>query len=323
MIESPLLGRGGVETEFGNTAGDGDVVEIPDVDRIPRDDGDVVVVEVDHPLGVGKDGRGVRGDDRLPVTHTDHDGAAAPRRDDPARLPCGEHRDAESPLHLMQRVAHGLQEIPLVTFPDKVGEDLGVGLRKKPMTVPLQAGSQGAVVLDDPVVNQGKAAGLVEMRMGIVFRGGAVGGPAGVGDTRRHAVEHLLRPLGPGPFLERSHLACRLGDPDAVIIHDGQTGGVIPPVLQSTKPVDEDAGGIRLSNVSYDSAHKGKVVGVSVASARRIIRFPPGWRRQSAPTRHGIPRRSDAQPARGSCSPCPNTGSGVFPDRRRLPSPPP
>ena len=73
MFEAALLRGGGVEAELGDLAGDRDVVEIADVDGIRGDDGDVVVVQIDHPLGVGEDGGGVGGDDGFPVADADDD----------------------------------------------------------------------------------------------------------------------------------------------------------------------------------------------------------------------------------------------------------
>ena len=73
MLEAALLGGGGVEPEFGDLAGDRHVVEIADVDGVGGDDRDVIVVQIDHPLGVGDDGGGIGGDDGFPVAHADDD----------------------------------------------------------------------------------------------------------------------------------------------------------------------------------------------------------------------------------------------------------
>ena len=87
MIVAALLRRGRVEAELGDLAGDGNVVEIPDVHRFRGDDGDVVVVQIDHPLGVGEDGGRVGSDDGFAVADADDDRAAAAGGDDFFRLP--------------------------------------------------------------------------------------------------------------------------------------------------------------------------------------------------------------------------------------------
>ena len=117
-------------------------MEIADVDGVRGDDGDVVVVQIDHPLGVGEDGGRVGSDDGFPVADADDDRAAAAGGDDFVRLAGGQDGDAEGAFHLVERVAHGLEEIALVAVADQVGEHLGVGLRIEMVALAFEAGAQ-------------------------------------------------------------------------------------------------------------------------------------------------------------------------------------
>ena len=65
---------------------------------------------------------------------------------------------------------------------DQVGQHLGVGGRGQGVPGGHELGPQLGVVLDDPVVDQGQAAGAVDVGVGVLGRRAAVGGPAGVAD---------------------------------------------------------------------------------------------------------------------------------------------
>ena len=65
---------------------------------------------------------------------------------------------------------------------DQMGHDLGVGGRGEGVPGGDELRPQLGVVLDDPVVDEGDAAGAVDMGMGVLGGGAAVGGPAGVAD---------------------------------------------------------------------------------------------------------------------------------------------
>ncbi len=176
------------------SAGDGNVVQIPDVHGVRGDNRDVIVVQIDHPLGVGENGRRIRSDDGFPVTDADDDRTAAPGGDDFFRFPGREHRDAEGAFHLVERVTNRLETgrpcrtrrsggpAPRCRFPIKM------------VAIALKAGTQRTVVFNDAVVDQRDLAGTVEMRVGVDFRRRAVGRPAGVGDAHGDPGKALRRP---------------------------------------------------------------------------------------------------------------------------------
>ena len=207
MLETTLLRRSGIESQFGNLAGDGDVVQIPHVHRFGGDDGDVIVIQIDHPLGVGKNGRGIGSDDSFPIPHPDHDGTAAAGGDDFLRLARREHGDTEGAFHLMQGVANGLEQIALVAIADEVGQHLGIRLGIEMMPLAFETRAQRSVVLDDSIVDQGDITRFIKVRVGIHLGGRTVSGPAGVGDTGIAAAETLGRPLCAGALAERGNLA--------------------------------------------------------------------------------------------------------------------
>ncbi len=145
-------------------------------------------------------------------------------------------------------------EVELVL--DEVGDDLGVGLGDELVALGDERLLEGQIVFDDAVVDDDERAGAVAVRMGVLFRGAAVRGPAGVADAEG-AVDR--RALDDG--LEVAQLAGSAAELQAAgavargISGDGDAGGVISAVFQAAQAFD-DGGDYRLrANVSNDSAH--------------------------------------------------------------------
>jgi hypothetical protein len=67
---------------------------------------------------------------------------------------------------------------------DQVGDDLGVGLGGECHPLGRQTLAHGCRVVDDPVVDDADSTVLTGVRVGVVLRGRAVGGPARMSDTR-------------------------------------------------------------------------------------------------------------------------------------------
>ena len=230
-------------------------MEVADIDGIGGDNGDVVVVQIDHALGVGDDGGGVGRDDGFALADADDDGTAAAGSDDLVRLAGGKHGDAEGAFDLMERVADGLEKVALVAVSDEVGEDFGVGLGVEVVAFSFEPGAEGTVVFDDAVMDERDVAGLVEMRVGVDLGWRAVGGPAGVGDAGGGALEKLGRPLSVGAVVELGDFSGCLGDDDPFVIQNRDARRVVAPVFETTQAVDEHSGCIYFSDVSDDSAH--------------------------------------------------------------------
>ena len=133
---------------------------------------------------------------------------------------------------------------------DEVGERLRVGLGREAVALSLERGAQRVRVLDDAVVHQGDVAGAVAVRVGVAPGGGAVRGPAGVGDAAR-AVERLAREAflqGVNPPGELQHL-----QPGAVL--DRDAGRVVPAILQAPQPFQQDRRRVTRADIADDSAH--------------------------------------------------------------------
>jgi hypothetical protein len=64
-----------------------------------------------------------------------------------------------------------------------VGDDLGVGLGDEVVAAGDELGLEGEVVLHDAVVHDNERSGAVAVRVGVLLRGAAVRGPAGVADA--------------------------------------------------------------------------------------------------------------------------------------------
>ena len=65
------------------------------------------------------------------------------------------------------------------------------------MSLGLELGADGAVVLDDPVVNETNTPAGIGVRMGVGFGRRSMGSPAGVGDADDTAGLSFVGPFGP------------------------------------------------------------------------------------------------------------------------------
>src|SRR5262245_54414548 len=129
-----------------------------------------------------------------------------------------------------------------------MGDHLRVGVRAELCARLFQLLAQLAEILDDAIVNNGKALG--GMRVRIVFSRAAVGRPAGVPDAGR-AGERIARE----PGFEVAQLA--LGPPAGELsaLQRGHAGGVVAPVFEPLERIDKQARDRLPSENAYNSAH--------------------------------------------------------------------
>ena len=107
------------------------------------------------------------------------------------------------------------------------------------------------VVFDDAVVHHDDLAGAVAVRMGVLFGGAAVGGPAGVADAVG-AIERLQADR----LFQVAQLAFGAAHLQSfTVAGDGDSRRVVAAVFQATQAVDDDGHDAFLANVSNDSAH--------------------------------------------------------------------
>ena len=218
----------------------------------------VTLFEVVDLVGHAGQRHRVGGEKTLAVADPQHQRRALARADHALRLVAAEHRQRVGPLQPPRGLLDGVEQVALVQRIDQVRDDLGVGLAREHVAARLQLGAQLVVVLDDAVVDQRdacRAVGLAprpgrEVRMRVVHRRRAVGGPAGVGDAGRalHAVGGDLR-VELGHARGAARAAQRAG------LVDGDAAGVVAAVFEPLQAFDEDGNDVARADRADDAAH--------------------------------------------------------------------
>ncbi len=154
------------------------------------EDGQLVVGQREDLRGVADEGGDVRGQERgAVVLQPEDERGRAAGADDGVGLVGVDDGDGERAAHRPEHAPGGLGQVDAGVVGemllDQVGHDLGVGGGGEGVALGLQVGLELEVVLDDPVVDEGEAAGAVDVGVGVVVRRVAVGGPAGVPDGGR------------------------------------------------------------------------------------------------------------------------------------------
>ena len=172
-----------------------------------------------------------------------------------------EDRHAERSVQPLQCLLDGPFELVLPAAPvrgiavavevaDQVGDHLGVRLAEKRDPLALQPGLQRAVVLDDPVVDDGDLAGAVHVRVGVDRVRHAVRGPAGVPDAQR-----IDAPRGLQNLFQGRDSAAGLLDADAALAQQRDAGRVVTPVFQPLEALDENRLSGLLPQIGNYAAH--------------------------------------------------------------------
>ncbi|MNC31680.1 hypothetical protein D3C75_800080 [compost metagenome] len=190
--------------------------------------GDIVAfLQIGDFLGEGADGQGVRAQIHLALAPADDQRTAPARAQDQLVLALDQDGEGIGAGQAIQGRLEGVQrgQARRQLVVQQVGHDLGVGLALEDAALGLQFGLQLGEVLDDAVVDQADAAGLV--RVGVGGRGRAVGGPAGVTDADGPA-----QGLGGQDGFQFADLALGAAAFDAAVDDGGDPGGVIAAVLQ-------------------------------------------------------------------------------------------
>src|SRR3990170_8470523 len=118
------------------------------------------------------------------------------------------------------------------------------------MSFPNEPFLEGQVVLEDTVVDHDDGAGTIGVRVGVVLRRAAVGCPAGVAQAHRP----FERPLAKHR-LEVPDLPGTSPDLKLLPVQDGNSGRVIPPILETPEAGEDDLSGRLTADVAYDPAH--------------------------------------------------------------------
>ena len=138
-----------------------------------------------------------------------------------------------------------------VQIADQVRDDLGVRLADERDPLAPQPGLERAVVLDDPVMDDGDLARVIHVRVGIDRVRLAVRSPAGVADAQHVGV------LGPVEDLfQGADPAAGLLDADAAVPEQRDARGVIAPVLEPLEALDQDRLSGLPSQISNNTTHR-------------------------------------------------------------------
>src|SRR6185312_13532915 len=105
------------------------------------------------------------------------------------------------------------------------------------------------VVFDHAVVHERKFPVAADVRVRVGVGHGAVGGPAGVSDSRRSS-----KPLAGNIFSEIFNPSCLLHHLEATALGYTDAGGVVAAILQPLQPLEYDGNGVLLTHIAYDAA---------------------------------------------------------------------
>ena len=143
---------------------------------------------------MGEEGGDRRADELLAVTSPDHERALLAGGDEQVGLVDADRDEGVVTAEAVVGGPDGLDEVhaALKLARDEVGDDLRVGLRGEHGALGDEALLELEVVLHDAVDDDVDAVVVVEVRVGVLLRDPAVGGPARVADARRG------RPRGDG-----------------------------------------------------------------------------------------------------------------------------
>ena len=214
----------------------------------------VVVLEVGHALGEGRQRQRVGADIHLAVAVADRERAAAarPHQDVVAAAEQRDQREgAAQPFH---RLAHRLLGRHLAL--EKRGEELrhhfGVGVAVEAAALGHKLVLQFLEVLDDAVVHDRHPVG--GDGMGVALRRLAVGRPARVADADR-----ARQRLRAEPRLEVDQLALGAAAIDVAVDQGGDARRVVAAIFQPLQRLDQQGRDGGLADDSDDAAH-GRIV---------------------------------------------------------------
>ena len=148
---------------------------------------------------------------------------------------------------------------------DQVGDDLGVGLGDELVALRGELALQLQIVFHDAVVDDDDAARAVAMRVGVLFGGAAMGGPAGVADA-----EGALKGMLAQHLLQVVQLARSAADLKRALAGsaDGDARRVVAAILQAPQPLEDEWHNFLRADITHDSAHTTIVCGAGRATPK-------------------------------------------------------
>jgi hypothetical protein len=139
-----------------------------------------------------------------------------------------------------------------VMLADDMGENLGVGSGCESVAGGDEVFLELLVVLNDAVVDDGDAAGLIEMRVGVFVAGRTVSGPAGVADADGAANGFGLE-LASQAFVDFPLLLAYL---ERGVVDDAQASAVVAAIFEAAQAVDQNGSCLLFADVSDDAAQR-------------------------------------------------------------------
>ena len=239
-------------------------VLVVDVDPVMRQDGEVALLQVPDLVGEGRQRDAVRAEEHLALAFADDERRAAPCADQHVLFAVEQEAERERTLEASEdRLDRVLRGLPAFEFPgDEMADRLGVGLALEGDALGLEFGLELAVVLDDPVMDDGEPLG--GMRMGVGLGRCAVRRPAGVADADR-----ALQRLGLQSVEEIDQLALGAPAGQPAVLQRRDAGGIVAAVLQPFQRVDEAIRHRLAADDPDDSTHAMVLVLVRPARGRR------------------------------------------------------
>ena len=171
--------------------------------------------------------------------------------DEKPRMVVMDDDECEVALELVERAAHGLDEIAFVMALDEVRDGLGVGLGGERVSVVDEARGELAVVLDDPVQDDRQLRRITAgERVRVRLRDRAVCRPTRVAEPRgrRRAVR-----AGAGLQIAERPDGANVVEPVRLEQRDARR--VVAAVLEALETLKEKGFALTRSDVSDDSAH--------------------------------------------------------------------
>src|SRR5213594_1875726 len=144
-----------------------------------------------------------------------------------------------------------------------MGEDFGVRLGTKLVSLLNQPLLDAVKVLNHAVMHDRDPPALVEVRMGVLVRRRAMRGPAGVADAEWTGgglrLEHPAEAFVDFPFL--------LARLEFGTVQHAHPGAVVTAVFEPAQSLEQDGGRLLFADVAYNAAHK--------SSGTRLARTRP------------------------------------------------
>ena len=201
-------------------------------------------------LGVADQRGGIARQELLSLADSDDQGTAQPGAHDDVGVARTDNGQAVSPLQERESFPDSLRQISIEVSGDELGDHLGVGVASEHDAFGLELALQDGVVLDDAIVHDRDEVVATDVWMGVNVVGRPMRCPAGVADAMA---------AGGWPFPQ---VLDQVGDPAGVFadvqVRTGDRrhpGAVVPPILQSPKPFDQNRLRFSMADIADDSAH--------------------------------------------------------------------